>query len=73
MSSKTAAVKILEYLAAENPHLYVVNVQPGIIDTHLLQKSGLDTEKLPMDTGELSSNPLHPKSSRGKYDMHETF
>ena len=52
MSSKTAAVKLLEYLAVENPNLFVASVQPGVVDTYLLRKSGLDIEKLPLDSGE---------------------
>jgi NAD(P)-dependent dehydrogenase (short-subunit alcohol dehydrogenase family) len=51
LTSKVAQAKLMEYLAAENPNLFVCSVQPGVIDTGMLDKSELPRDKLPMDTG----------------------
>jgi len=37
-ASKAANLKMVDYVAAENPHLHVVNLQPGVIITEI-QKS----------------------------------
>ena len=58
MTSKIAMVKTLEFLAAENPGLFVASVHPGMIDTGVFRKSGAKPEMLPMDSGELISIPL---------------
>lgn len=50
LSSKFAQVKVFEFLAAENPELFVCSVHPGMIDTGIFRSSGADKEKLPMDT-----------------------
>lgn len=34
-ASKTANAKLLEYVAAEHPELYVVQVQPGVVSTEI--------------------------------------
>jgi NAD(P)-dependent dehydrogenase (short-subunit alcohol dehydrogenase family) len=52
-SSKVAAVKMMDYFAAENPHLHIVNVQPGTVDTDMAAKAGMkgkgqDTRKSSM-------------------------
>ncbi|KAF2118329.1 hypothetical protein BDV96DRAFT_569677 [Lophiotrema nucula] len=52
MTSKTAQIKLIEWLTVENPNLFACSVQPGVIDTKMLRDSGLsglpyDTEKLP--------------------------
>ena len=52
MTSKIAMVKTLEFLAAENPGLFVASVHPGMIDTGVFRKSGATPEMLPMDSGE---------------------
>ncbi|CAF9939205.1 MAG: hypothetical protein ALECFALPRED_008038 [Alectoria fallacina] len=52
MTSKIAMVKTLEFLAAENPGLFVASVHPGMIDTGVFRKSGAKPEMLPMDSGE---------------------
>ena len=52
--SKIAQVKLLEYVSAENPDLFVVSVHPGAVDTDMLRSSGL-YEKLDhaaLDDGE---------------------
>ena len=53
--SKLAAVKTLEFLAAENPNIFV---HPGMVDTGIFRKSGAKPEMLPMDTGELINLPI---------------
>jgi NAD(P)-dependent dehydrogenase (short-subunit alcohol dehydrogenase family) len=35
VSSKLAAAKLFDYIAWENPHIHVVNLQPGAIKTDL--------------------------------------
>ena len=45
-------VKTLEFLAAENPSVFVASVHPGMIDTEIFRKSGAKAETLPMDSGE---------------------
>ena len=39
--SKIAQVRLLEYVSAENPDLFVVSVHPGVIDTDMLKSSGI--------------------------------
>lgn len=57
MTSKIAQVKLMEYLAAENPQLFVCSVHPGMVDTMVFRASGATTEMgLPMDTVKL---PAH--------------
>ena len=56
--SKLAAVKTLEFLAAENPTIFVASVHPGMVDTGIFRKSGAKPEMLPMDTGELINLPI---------------
>lgn len=51
LTSKIAQVKILEYLAAENPDLFVASVHPGMVDTKIFRGSGATPDQLPMDTG----------------------
>ena len=50
-TSKLAQVRTLEYLAAENPSLHVVSVQPGVVETTMLAKSGFGARDLPLDSG----------------------
>ena len=50
---KAAALKMMDYIAAENPHVRVVNVQPGWIPTDLTGH----TEAAP-DSGMLSLPPF---------------
>ncbi|PYI11016.1 hypothetical protein BO78DRAFT_466673 [Aspergillus sclerotiicarbonarius CBS 121057] len=46
---KAASLKMLDYLAAENPHVYVVNVQPGWVASSLngYQNEAPDSADLP--------------------------
>ncbi len=39
--SKIAQVKLLEFVSAENPDVFVVSVHPGGVDTDMLRSSGL--------------------------------
>lgn len=50
LTSKMAMSKILEFLAVENPSLFVASVHPGMVDTEIFQKSGAKPEMLPMDS-----------------------
>lgn len=50
ISSKSALVKLLEFVAAENPGLYVANVHPGMVKTAMFRKSGGQADAMPMDT-----------------------
>ena len=56
ISSKLAAVKLLEFLAAENPNVFVASMHPGMVETDIFNKSGAKKEMLPMDTVQL---PAH--------------
>lgn len=38
--SKAANLKLMDYFAAENPELHVVNVQPGTVKTEMSEKAG---------------------------------
>ena len=58
MSSKLAQVKFLEFLAAENPHLFVASVHPGMVETDVFRKSGAKADALPMDKGWLITSSL---------------
>jgi NAD(P)-dependent dehydrogenase (short-subunit alcohol dehydrogenase family) len=51
LTSKLAQVKIMEYLAVENPDLFVCSVHPGMVDTKIFRGSGASPDQLPMDTG----------------------
>ena len=39
--SKFAQMKLLEFVSAENPDVFVVSVHPGVLDTGMLRPSGL--------------------------------
>lgn len=49
MSSKIAAVKVLEFFGAENPGIFVASVLPGIMETEMFNKSNLPADQLPLD------------------------
>lgn len=51
ISSKLALIKFIEFLAVENPNLFIVALQPGIVETDILRKSGADASLVPMDQG----------------------
>lgn len=58
LNSKIAKLKTLEFLAAENPRIFVASVHPGMVDTGIFQRSGAKPELFPMDSGEFLSLPL---------------
>lgn len=51
VGSKFAQVKLLEFVAAENPGIYVASVHPGVVETAMFRKSGYQADACPMDTG----------------------
>lgn len=56
LTSKMAMVKTLEFLAVENPNVFVASVHPGMVDTAVFRKSGAKPEMLPMDSGEFAGD-----------------
>ena len=58
VTSKIAMMKMLEFLAAENPNLFVASVHPGRVDTEMHRKAWGKQETIPMDSGELISFSL---------------
>lgn len=52
-ASKLAQAKMFEFIAAENPNIFVATVNPGMIETDNFYRTGGTTDKLPMDTGML--------------------
>ena len=55
LCSKTAQIKTVEFLAAENPDKFFASVHPGLIETNIFSRSGAKAEALPMDTGEFGT------------------
>lgn len=53
ISSKLAQAKMLEYLAAENPNIFVASLHPGLVKTTLFNKMGPMGATLPTDQGSL--------------------
>jgi hypothetical protein len=39
--SKAASVKLFDCVQGENPEMRIVNVQPGVVDTPMNDKSGV--------------------------------
>jgi len=56
VSSKSAQVRLVEYLALENPELFVCALHPGMVDTLMFRAAGGDAEQLSMDTREYFRN-----------------
>ncbi|RDW89013.1 hypothetical protein BP6252_01045 [Coleophoma cylindrospora] len=53
---KLAAVKMMEYLAVENPHVRVHMLHPGFIDTAMSRKSAQAGFAVPLDDVELPAS-----------------
>ncbi|KAJ5190952.1 uncharacterized protein N7498_009937 [Penicillium cinerascens] len=53
ISSKLTLIKMMEFLAAENPTVFAAALHPGMVDTNILRSSGADPSKLPMDSVDL--------------------
>ena len=51
ISSKFARVSLLEFVAAENPGIFVASVHPGVADAEKVQVSGDQADEQPMITG----------------------
>ncbi|KAJ4340194.1 hypothetical protein N0V95_007575 [Ascochyta clinopodiicola] len=58
LSSKVAQSKVLEFVAAENPNLFVSTIHPGMIETDVFRSSGADPKQLPMDNANLPAHFL---------------
>ncbi|KAL8847783.1 MAG: hypothetical protein Q9221_007182 [Calogaya cf. arnoldii] len=50
ISSKFARVSLLEFVAAENPGIFVASVHPGVADAEKVQVSGDQADEQPMTT-----------------------
>ncbi|KAL2259506.1 hypothetical protein VTK26DRAFT_6796 [Humicola hyalothermophila] len=57
-ASKLAQVKLVEYLAFEQPDIHAVAVHPGIHDTAVLAKSGAKPDQVPLDNIKLAGDFL---------------
>jgi len=66
ITSKLAQVKLLEFLAAENPNIFVASMHPGMVETAMFHKAGGNAEIMPMDNGtsfdDLGPSYSHPLS-----------
>ncbi|EAW15344.1 SDR family NAD(P)-dependent oxidoreductase [Aspergillus clavatus NRRL 1] len=58
VSSKLALLKFVEFLAAENPNLFAVSVQPGMVETDIFRKSGANASLVPVDQVDLPADFL---------------
>ncbi|ROV92775.1 hypothetical protein VMCG_09089 [Cytospora schulzeri] len=58
MASKLAQVKIIEFLAAEQPNILAATVHPGMIETDIFTKTGAKANLLPMDNVKLPAHFL---------------
>ena len=50
VASKIAATRLMDYIAEENPHLRVYNLQPGLLPTEMAAKTGIDPSTVTLDT-----------------------
>jgi short-subunit dehydrogenase len=50
VGSKVGLIKVMEILAAEFPDVHVVTIHPGVVETSMFEKSGMEG-KLPVDKG----------------------
>ncbi|RYP09688.1 hypothetical protein DL764_001114 [Monosporascus ibericus] len=58
ISSKLAQAKVYEFLAAENPDVFVATIAPGMVETANFYRSGATPDKLPMDKVQLPAHFL---------------
>ncbi|GLI76362.1 hypothetical protein PoHVEF18_004634 [Penicillium ochrochloron] len=56
ITSKLAVIKLMEFLAAENPNVFAAALHPGMIETKIFRGSGADPSQLPMDSVELPAD-----------------
>ncbi|EJD54056.1 NAD(P)-binding protein [Auricularia subglabra TFB-10046 SS5] len=55
-SSKLGAARVVETLQLENPALRFFNIQPGVVKTEMLTKSGFEAYNPPMDDHDLAGH-----------------
>ncbi|TEY32895.1 hypothetical protein BOTCAL_0709g00040 [Botryotinia calthae] len=58
VSSKLAQAKIYEFIAAENPSIFVATVNPGMVETENFYRTGATPDKVPIDTVQLPAHFL---------------
>ncbi|KAL4748731.1 hypothetical protein BDW72DRAFT_195472 [Aspergillus terricola var. indicus] len=56
VASKLALVKVIEYIAAENPSIFATALNPGVIKTAMYDKLGSDMDGLPFDNVNLPAD-----------------
>jgi NAD(P)-dependent dehydrogenase (short-subunit alcohol dehydrogenase family) len=54
VTSKLAQAKIFEFVAAENPDVFVATMHPGMVETDNFNRTGAKADQLPMDKGTLT-------------------
>ena len=60
-ASKAAVVRLMDFVAVENPSVRVVNLHPGVVATEMNAKSGM---KMPTDDGMMSLPPSPSRAIR---------
>ncbi|KAJ5720410.1 uncharacterized protein N7483_008344 [Penicillium malachiteum] len=58
ISSKLTIVKLMEFLAAENPNVFAAAMHPGMVETEIFRRSGADPTKVPIDSVDLPAEFL---------------
>ncbi|KAI0398910.1 hypothetical protein F4802DRAFT_611273 [Xylaria palmicola] len=58
ISSKLAQAKMFEFLAAENPDIFVATMHPGMVKTDIFDRTGGKADQLPMDKVQLPAHFL---------------
>ncbi|RYP69944.1 hypothetical protein DL771_005804 [Monosporascus sp. 5C6A] len=58
VSSNLAQAKLYEFLAAENPNIFVASIYPGMVEAANFYRSGATPDKLPMDKVQLPAHFL---------------
>jgi hypothetical protein len=57
-ASNLAQIKVVEYLAAEQPNIFAASVHPGIHDTAVLANSGAKPDQVPLDNSKCFTVPV---------------
>jgi NAD(P)-dependent dehydrogenase (short-subunit alcohol dehydrogenase family) len=57
IAAKLAEEKIIEFLAADKPHIFAASVHPGLVETAIFHKSGATASALPVDKGRWLLSP----------------
>ncbi|GAP85607.1 putative short chain dehydrogenase [Rosellinia necatrix] len=58
ISSKLAQSKVFEFIAAENPDIFVATMHPGMVETDNFNRTGASADQLPMDKVQLPAHFL---------------